>query len=74
MKFPQETSFLYIILCFGDKPNYKLKGFEVDLGQKLSYQCHHKRQEQWTVIEGDVTVVLDNKEIKLVYGESILLS
>jgi mannose-6-phosphate isomerase len=45
----------------------------VDPGQKLSYQYHHKRQEQWTVIEGDVTVVLDNKKIKLVYGESIVL-
>jgi mannose-6-phosphate isomerase len=61
------------ILCFGDNQIIKLKGIEVDPGQKLSYQYHHKRQEQWTVIEGDVTVVLDNKKIKLVYGESIVL-
>ena len=53
----------YYVLA--DEPNYKLKRIEVNPGQKLSYQYHHKRQEQWTVIEGDATVVLDEKEIKL---------
>jgi mannose-6-phosphate isomerase len=56
-----------------DGPNYKLKRIEVNPRQKLSYQYHHKRQEQWTIIEGDATVVLDNKEIKLAYGESIFI-
>lgn len=61
----------YFVLA--DEPNYKLKRIEVDPGQKLSYQYHHKRQEQWTIIEGDATVVLNDKEIKLTYGESIFI-
>nr|WP_314495313.1 phosphomannose isomerase type II C-terminal cupin domain [uncultured Chryseobacterium sp.] len=59
----------YYVLA--DEPHYKLKRIEVDPGQKLSYQYHNKRQEQWTVIEGDATVVLNGDEIKLSYGESI---
>jgi len=59
----------YYVLA--DEPNYKLKRIVVDPGQKLSYQYHHKRQEQWTVIEGDAVVVLDGNEMKLSYGESI---
>lgn len=61
----------YYVLA--DEPHYKLKRIEVKPGQKLSYQYHHKRQEQWTIIEGDATVVLDEKEISLKYGESIFI-
>lgn len=61
----------YYVLA--DEPNYKLKRIVVHPGQKLSYQYHHKRQEQWTVIEGDATVVLDDKKISLKYGESIFI-
>ena len=59
----------YFVLA--DESNYKLKRIEVNPGQKLSYQYHHKRQEQWTIIEGDATVILDDKELHLSYGESI---
>lgn len=59
----------YYVLA--DKPNYKLKRIQVNPGQKLSYQYHHKRQEQWTIIEGNATVVLDGEEISLAYGDSI---
>lgn len=61
----------YFVLA--DEANYKLKRIEVNSGQKLSYQYHHKRQEQWTIIEGDATVILDDKEIKLSYGQSIFI-
>ena len=61
----------YYVLA--DEPNYKLKRIEVNPGQKLSYQFHHKRQEQWTIIEGNATIVLDDKEISLGYGESIFI-
>ena len=61
----------YFVLA--DEPNYKLKRIEVNPRKKLSYQYHHKRQEQWTVIEGNGTVVLDDKEMKLAYGESIFI-
>ena len=61
----------YFVLA--DEPHYKLKRIEVNPGQKLSYQYHHKRQEQWTVIAGNATIVLDGKEIELKYGESIFI-
>ncbi len=56
-----------------DEPNYKLKRIEVNPGQRLSYQYHHHRQEYWTVVQGEATVVLDDKEITLKYGESIFI-
>ncbi|WP_262150888.1 phosphomannose isomerase type II C-terminal cupin domain [Chryseobacterium foetidum] len=61
----------YYVLA--DEVNYKLKRIVVNPGKRLSYQYHYKRQEQWTVIEGDATVVLDDKEINLKYGESIFI-
>lgn len=61
----------YYVLA--DEPHYKLKRIIVEPGQKLSYQYHHQRQENWTVVEGIATVVLDDKEIVLQYGESIFI-
>ena len=61
----------YYVLA--DEPNYKLKRIVVNPGQKLSYQYHYKRQEYWTIIEGNATVILDEKEIALGYGESIFI-
>lgn len=58
---------------FADEPNNKLKRIEVNPGQKLSYQYHHKRQEQWTIIEGNATILLDGEEISLAYGESVFI-
>ena len=40
-----------------DSPECKVKRITVAPGQKLSYQYHHKRQEQWTVIKGNLTIV-----------------
>ena len=56
-----------------DEANYKLKRIEVNPGQRLSYQFHHKRQEYWTIIEGEAIVTLDDEEITLKYGESIFI-
>ena len=61
----------YFVLA--DEPHYKLKRIEVNPGQKLSYQFHYKRQEQWTIIEGNATIVLDGEEIPLAYGQSIFI-
>jgi mannose-6-phosphate isomerase len=61
----------YYVLA--DEPNYKLKRIVVNPGQKLSYQYHHKRQEQWTIVEGNAIVVLDGNDIPLSYGESIFI-
>lgn len=56
----------YYVLA--DEPQYKLKRIVVDPDQKLSYQFHYKRQEQWTIIVGNATFVLDGEEISLAYG------
>lgn len=56
-----------------DEANFKLKRIEVLPGHRLSYQYHHKRQEYWTIVEGTATVILDDKEHTLSYGESIFI-
>lgn len=61
----------YYVLA--DEPHYKLKRIEVQPGQRLSYQYHHKRQEQWTIVAGNATAILDGKEIQLTYGDSIFI-
>ena len=49
----------------------KVKRIIVEPTQRLSYQYHYKRQEQWTVIEGVLTIVLNDKEVECKPGESI---
>ena len=61
----------YYVLA--DEPTYKLKRIEVMPGHRLSYQFHHHRQEFWTVIQGEATVVLDGENHQLSYGMSIFI-
>ncbi|MDO5616376.1 MAG: phosphomannose isomerase type II C-terminal cupin domain [Cruoricaptor ignavus] len=56
-----------------DEENFKLKKIEVNPGQRLSYQYHYKRQEHWTVVQGEAVVILDGEEYFLKYGESIFI-
>lgn len=56
-----------------DEENYKLKRIEVNPGQRLSYQYHHKRQEFWTIVAGEAIVVLNDEEHTVKYGESIFI-
>jgi len=49
----------------------KVKLITVAPYQRLSYQSHNSRQEQWVVVEGVLTVILDDKVIKVKTGESI---
>ena len=51
-----------------DDPTTKVKRITVNPNQKLSYQYHHKRQECWTVIKGELTIVLDDEK----YSESMV--
>ena len=53
-----------------DDPTTKVKRITVNPGQKLSYQYHHKRQECWIVIKGNLTIVLDDEKVFREYGES----
>lgn len=54
-----------------DTSEAKVKIIEVDPRNRMSYQYHNKRSEQWTVIYGELTVVLNEEEINVNAGESI---
>lgn len=56
-----------------DDPHFKVKRIVVDAGQRLSYQYHHYRQEFWTIVEGEATVILNGEEHVVKYGESIFI-
>ena len=49
----------------------KVKEITVEPGHRLSYQSHTKRQEQWTVVTGNLTVIIDGKEHTVYNGKSI---
>ena len=40
----------------------KVKKITVNPKQRLSYQYHHKRQEQWVIVSGNLTIMLDGKK------------
>lgn len=54
-----------------DTEHFKVKTITVKPGQRLSYQYHHHRQEHWSVIEGELTIILDGVEYTKGPGESI---
>ena len=43
----------------------------VQPNQKLSLQSHNHRSEHWTVLEGQATVILEDKTILVNAGDSI---
>lgn len=43
----------------------KVKLITVAPGKRLSYQSHEKRQEQWTLVKGELTVIRDDDEYSL---------
>ena len=49
----------------------KVKEIIVQPGQRLSYQSHEKRQEQWTIVKGRLTVILDEDHLVFYPGESV---
>ena len=54
-----------------DEKDVKVKRIRVKPNSRLSYQYHHKRQEQWTVVSGNLTIVLDDDKVFRYPGESI---
>tara|TARA_B100000902_G_scaffold398965_1_gene467720 strand:+ start:425 stop:808 length:384 start_codon:yes stop_codon:yes gene_type:complete len=54
-----------------DSPDVKVKRITVIPNSRLSYQYHHKRREQWTVVEGVLTIILNGEKIIKLPGESI---
>jgi mannose-6-phosphate isomerase len=49
----------------------KVKRITVYPGHRLSLQSHEHRQEQWTIIEGKLTVVLGDEQLIFYPGESV---
>jgi len=54
-----------------DALNVKVKRITVNPNSRLSYQYHDKRKEQWTVVKGNLTIVLDEDKVFRYPGESI---
>jgi mannose-6-phosphate isomerase len=48
-----------------DSPECKVKRISVAPESRLSYQYHHKRQEQWILVKGILTVIRDGEEYTL---------
>ena len=61
----------YQVLYDGD--DCKVKKITVNPGQRLSLQYHFKRREQWTVITGELTVIIDNNRLTVFEGRSIFI-
>ena len=49
----------------------KVKLITVEANRRLSYQSHKKREENWTVVDGDLTIELDSVVVTLPVGHSI---
>lgn len=54
-----------------DSDECKVKRIIVSPGQKLSYQYHTKRRENWIVVKGNLTIILDDEKVFRSEGESI---
>jgi mannose-6-phosphate isomerase len=54
-----------------DAKNVKVKRIVVNPKQRLSYQYHNMRQEHWTIVEGTLTIVLNDYKHTRSIGESI---
>lgn len=56
-----------------DTKESKVKLISVLPGKRMSYQSHKLRSEQWTVIKGHLSIILENKEQELETGDSIFI-
>jgi len=54
-----------------DEWNVKVKRIRVKPGKRLSYQYHNKRREEWIVVKGNLTIILDDDKVFRYPGESI---
>ena len=51
----------------------KVKRITVNSQQRLSYQKHFKREEQWTVVQGTATVTLNDNIHTIKTGSNIFI-
>lgn len=59
-------------ILYEDK-NCKIKKITVLPEQKLSYQLHKKRQEFWTIVEGEGLAIVEDLSVDLPRGVSICI-
>lgn len=52
---------------------YKVKRIVVNSGERLSYQFHYKREENWTIVQGEALVILNDKPVSLIAGQNIFI-
>ncbi len=52
---------------------YQVKWLDIRPGERLSLQSHEHRSEHWTVAQGEATVTLDDRTIRIPAGEDILI-
>ena len=72
MKYEAETRPWGMYQVLLDTEFTKVKLITVAPGSRLSLQSHQKRQEQWTLVRGTLTVVLNDLEYTLAAtGESL---
>ena len=46
-----------------DEWNVKVKRIRVKPNKRLSYQYHNKRREEWIVVKGNLTIILDDDKV-----------
>ena len=59
----------YIVTFVGE--GFETKIIHVNPGQKLSVQSHNHRSEHWFILSGKANVILNDKEMVLLPGQSI---
>ena len=60
----------YQTLDGGINAGYQVKRIEVEPGQKLSLQYHHKRSEHWIVVKGKATAQVGERVLELDENQS----
>lgn len=53
--------------------SFQAKRVEVNPGQRLSYQLHHRRGEKWTIVTGTGTVTLNDREFPIGPGAVVAI-
>ena len=56
-----------------ESPEFKIKKIVVKENESLSYQSHHKRNENWVAIQGEAIFTLDDKDIVIKKGQSVYI-
>ncbi len=56
-----------------DDKNYKVKVISLKPGHRLSLQSHTKRDECWTIVEGEGIVTLNNKRNRVKKGDVVVI-